>query len=120
MRIGILGPLEVVAGGRVVEVEGARLRALLIRLALDAGRVATVDTLSQSLWPEGGPGDPAHALQSLMSRLRRALPDGSLVRSVQGGYSLDLPPEAIDVLRFERLADARLRAAGAGTHASPV
>src|SRR5262245_42315682 len=35
MRVGILGPLEVVADGEIVEVGGARLRALLIRLALD-------------------------------------------------------------------------------------
>ncbi|HZE31682.1 MAG TPA: BTAD domain-containing putative transcriptional regulator, partial [Actinoallomurus sp.] len=110
MRIGILGPLEVVAGGRVVEIEGARLRALLIRLALDAGRVVTADTLAQSLWPEGGPSDPAHALQSLMSRLRRALPDRAPVRSVHRGYCLDLPAEAVDVLRFEHLAGEGRRA----------
>ena len=40
VRIGILGPLEVRAGpGRPVEVAGARLRRLLLRLALDPGRL---------------------------------------------------------------------------------
>jgi predicted ATPase/DNA-binding SARP family transcriptional activator/tetratricopeptide (TPR) repeat protein len=103
MHVGILGPLEVMAGGQVVKIGGARLRALLIRLALDAGRVVTVEALAQALWPDGRPRDPAHALQSLMSRLRRALPEQSPVRAADGGYCLDLPPQAVDVLWFERL-----------------
>ena len=40
MRISVLGPLEVSdAAGRPVRVGGHRVRALLILLALDAGRV---------------------------------------------------------------------------------
>jgi predicted ATPase/DNA-binding SARP family transcriptional activator len=104
MRVGILGPLEVVADGEIVEVGGARLRALLIRLALDAGHIVTVESLADGLWPEDGPTDPANALQSLVSRLRRALPGEPAVRSVPGGYRLDVPPDAVDALRFERLA----------------
>jgi hypothetical protein len=39
VRIGILGPLEVRdETGRLVPLGGPRLRALLIRLALDPGR----------------------------------------------------------------------------------
>ncbi|MFI9596963.1 hypothetical protein [Nonomuraea sp. NPDC052265] len=41
MRIGVLGPLQV-AGA---EIGGARVRALLVRLALDPGRVVTADRL---------------------------------------------------------------------------
>ncbi|MFD6952983.1 hypothetical protein A6A08_22740 [Nocardiopsis sp. TSRI0078] len=37
MRVAILGPLRVVADGRAADVGGARLRALLARLALEAG-----------------------------------------------------------------------------------
>jgi predicted ATPase/DNA-binding SARP family transcriptional activator len=114
MRLGILGPLEVVANGGIVEIGGARLRALLIRLALDAGRVVTVESLSDALWPDDGPTDRANALQSLVSRLRQALPVASAVRSVPGGYCLDLPPEAVDVLRFERLAREGQRALRGG------
>lgn len=104
MRVGILGPLEVELDGRTVEIGGARLRTMLIRLSLDVGRVVTVDALSTALWPEGGPADQAHALQSLVSRLRRALHGHPSLRSAAGGYCLDLPPEAVDALRFERLA----------------
>src|SRR5258708_37174647 len=110
MRVGILGPLEVEADGWVAEIAGARLRALLIRLALDAGRVVTVESLSQALWPEEMPGDPAHAVQSLVSRLRKALPGPTALRSSPGGYRLDLPPDAVDAARFERLAREGRRA----------
>jgi predicted ATPase/DNA-binding SARP family transcriptional activator len=110
MRVGILGPLQVLADGEIVEVGGARLRTLLIRLALDAGRTVTVESLSDALWPDDWPADPANALQSLVSRLRRALPQQPAVRSVPGGYGLDVPPEAVDALRFERLAREGRRA----------
>src|SRR6266540_3865004 len=85
MRVGVLGPLEVEADGRITEIAGARLRVLLARLALDAGRMVTVESLSQALWPDEVPGDPGHALQSLVSRLRRALPGPAALRSVPGG-----------------------------------
>ncbi|GAB3971560.1 BTAD domain-containing putative transcriptional regulator [Actinoallomurus acanthiterrae] len=110
MRVGILGPLEVTAGERVVEIGGARLRALLIRLALDVGHVVQVESLAQALWPDSGPADPAHALHSLMSRLRQALPERSVVRSAPDGYCLDLPADAVDVMSFDRLAAEGRRA----------
>ncbi len=100
----ILGPLEVDLDGEAVEVGGARLRALMIRLAFDAGRMVSVESLSSALWSEGGPSEPAHALQSLASRLRRALRGDPALRSAPGSYGLDIPPDAVDALRFERLA----------------
>ncbi|TDB87138.1 helix-turn-helix domain-containing protein [Actinomadura sp. KC216] len=101
MRVGILGPLAVTDRGRDVAIGGARLRVLVIRLALEAGRTVSVDSLVEALWPDGGPGDRVHALQALVSRLRRVLPSGRL-RSVPGGYALDV--EDVDAPRFERLA----------------
>jgi predicted ATPase/DNA-binding SARP family transcriptional activator len=110
MRLGVLGPLSVTVDGELVEIGGARLRALLIRLALEAGRMVTVASLSSALWPDDGPADPANALHTLVSRLRRALPPGQVVRSAHGGYCLDLPPDAVDALRFERLVREGRRA----------
>ncbi|MGW6500544.1 winged helix-turn-helix domain-containing protein [Nonomuraea angiospora] len=71
MRVAILGPLEVESAA----VGGARLRRLLVRLALAAGRAVTVEELAADLWPEEPPADPGNALQSLVSRLRRTLPE---------------------------------------------
>ncbi|WP_344745145.1 BTAD domain-containing putative transcriptional regulator [Streptosporangium vulgare] len=114
MRVSILGPLRVVAAGEVVEIGGTRLRVLLVRLALGAGRVVTVEELSDALWPDGRPGDPTNAVQSLVSRLRRVLPGASALRSDHGGYLLDVPPDAVDAHRFERLAREGRRALGNG------
>ena len=112
MEIALLGPLEVRAGsGAPVEVGGARLRTLLIRLALDPGRVVTTSALIDALWDDDPPAGAANALQALVSRLRRALPEGA-VESTPAGYRLAVPPEAVDACRFERdVAAGRVRLA---------
>ena len=119
MRIGVLGPLEVSdAAGRPVRVGGHRVRALLILLALDAGRVVPTHALIDRLWPAERPGDAANALQSLVSRLRVALrqagvPDG-VVESSPAGYRLAVPPEAVDAAAFESRARAGSQALARG------
>ncbi|MEV0148654.1 MULTISPECIES: BTAD domain-containing putative transcriptional regulator [unclassified Nonomuraea] len=100
MRIGILGPLQV-AG---VAVNGARVRALLVRLALDPGRVVTADQLIGDLWPDETPAHPVAALQSLVSRARREAP--GIVSSRPAGYALDVPAGEVDAWEFERLVRA--------------
>src|SRR4051812_28378677 len=101
MRVGVLGPLEVERDGEHVAVGGGRLRALLACLALDAGRPLTTGRLVDALWEDELPADQLHALQSLVSRLRRALGNGSLVAPAPGGYRLDVEGDAHEV---ERLA----------------
>ncbi|SBT43371.1 AfsR/SARP family transcriptional regulator [Micromonospora narathiwatensis] len=114
MQVGILGPLVVAADGRQVEIGGARLRRLLILLALEVGRTVTVEALTEALWAETAPSDPTNAVQSLVSRLRRALPVTTALHSAHGGYRLALPREAVDAYRFERLAREGQRALRAG------
>jgi predicted ATPase/DNA-binding SARP family transcriptional activator len=105
--------LELRSGdGDTVEIGGARLRMLLARLALDAGRVVPTATLVDGLWGRRPPADASNALQSLVSRLRKVVPDG-LLESHPVGYRLAVRPEHVDVVRFERLAaqgHAELRA----------
>ncbi|GAA4978602.1 putative ATPase [Nonomuraea thailandensis] len=105
MRVGILGPLRV-AGS---EVGGARVRALLVRLALDPGRVVTADRLIEDLWPDDAPAHPMAALQSLVSRARRQA--SGLISSHPAGYVLAVPPGEVDAWAFERLVlDGDVRA----------
>ena len=119
MRISVLGPLEVSdAAGRPVRVGGHRVRALLILLALDAGRVVPTHALIGRLWPRERPTDAANALQSLVSRLRTALrqagvPEG-VVESTPVGYRLAVPPEAVDAIAFESQARAGSQALAKG------
>ncbi len=113
MHVAMLGPLEVHDDGGVVPVAGTRLRSLLIRLALDAGRTVTADALAHALWSDDQPADPVNALQSLVSRLRRTLGGPPELHSEPGGYRLDLARGAVDVLAFEDpVADRRLLAGG--------
>jgi predicted ATPase/DNA-binding SARP family transcriptional activator len=119
MRVGVLGPLEVSdAAGRPVRVGGHRVRALLILLALDAGRVVPAHSLIDRLWPAARPTDAANALQSLVSRLRVALrqagvPEG-VVESSPVGYRLAVPPESVDATAFEAQARAGSQALARG------
>ncbi|TWD79595.1 putative ATPase [Kribbella amoyensis] len=103
MQIGILGPFEVrTDGGALVEVPGARLRALLTALALEPGRVVAKATLVDWIWGEQPPADATNALQRLVSRLRKILPEGS-IEGLTDGYRLKLAPDAVDAVEFERL-----------------
>jgi DNA-binding SARP family transcriptional activator len=104
VQIAILGPLEVRGPrGEAVDVSGSRLRTLLIQLALQPGRVVTQDQLVAAIWDGDPPDGAANALQSLVSRLRRALP-GNLVESHASGYRLAVAADAVDAHRFEMLA----------------
>ncbi|MFG2910257.1 BTAD domain-containing putative transcriptional regulator [Kitasatospora sp. NPDC048286] len=117
MRIKVLGPLQVVRGGdrTAFEIGGARLRLLLVRLALDPGRVVTRERLVDDLWEDTPPEEPAGALQSLVSRLRRALgTDRPVIGSHPAGYLLDLPRASVDAWDFERRAAAGRAALAAG------
>ena len=98
VHIRILGSFEV----GTADVPGARLRALLIALALEPGHVVPKATLIDWIWGENPPSDAANALQRLVSRLRRALPEG-WVEGQPGGYRLTVEPDAVDAVRFERL-----------------
>jgi predicted ATPase/DNA-binding SARP family transcriptional activator len=123
VRVGVLGPLEVTdAVGRPVHVGGQRVRALLILLALDAGRVVSARSLIERLWPDERPTDAANALQSLVSRLRVALRQAGLpagvLESSAVGYRLAAAAEAVDALAFEAAARRGREALASGDAAA--
>ena len=119
MRIGILGPLEVRdEAGQLVRLGGPRLRALLIRLALDPGRAVAADRLAGDLWPGDGPdqaapADSGNALQALVSRLRHAAGPG-IIEHRAGGYLLAVDPGDVDATQFERAVGQGRAALAAG------
>ncbi|GAB6900096.1 BTAD domain-containing putative transcriptional regulator [Kineosporia succinea] len=111
MQVCVLGPLTIGAEGGPVDIGGARLRSLLVRLSADAGAWVPVSRLVQSLWLEDPPADEVNALQSLVSRLRRALPRPDLVESGPAGYRLVITKDDVDALAFENLVGQGRRAA---------
>src|SRR5579863_1061297 len=88
--------------GVLADVPGARLRGLLIALALEPGHTVPKATLVDWIWGGRPPAEAANALQRLVSRLRKALPEG-LVEGQADGYRLRVEPDAVDAVRFERL-----------------
>ncbi|MGW7209582.1 BTAD domain-containing putative transcriptional regulator [Streptomyces sp. NPDC054837] len=113
-RVDLLGSVRVHGGDGSVDIGGARLRMLLARLALEAGRPVSVDSLVDGLWGEQPPADAANALQALVSRLRKALRGTGTVDAVAGGYRLSVQEEDVDTYRFEDLAARGRHALAAG------
>src|SRR5215212_2297630 len=109
----LLGPLEIEHAGRPLAVGGRAQRALLARLLIEPNRTVSVDRLVEDLWGESAPATAPKMVQIYVSMLRKALPPGMLVTR-SPGYAIELPPESIDLVRFERLRE-RGRALAAGS-----
>jgi class 3 adenylate cyclase/DNA-binding SARP family transcriptional activator len=111
VEFGILGPLEVHAGGRAVEITSAKERALLALLLSAGGAVVSVERLAEDLWAGDPPDAAIPALRVHVSRLRKTLGqagiDGALVTRPPG-YLVAVDCDTLDAARFARLvADAR-------------
>jgi predicted ATPase/DNA-binding SARP family transcriptional activator len=103
VQVDVLGPLRVRADDQEIDLGGPRNRALVARLALDAGRPVAATTLIDDLWGLDVPADATNALQSIVSRTRRRLPAGAL-ESTPAGYVLQCAE--VDAVEFERLVAA--------------
>ena len=114
MEFRILGPLEARGDGRVLEISGAKRRALLAVLALQANRPVSVERLAVALWGEDAPPGAVKAVQVAVSRLRRALGDDGVLETTPAGYRLVVGPDELDLERFERSLAAGREALAAG------
>jgi predicted ATPase/DNA-binding SARP family transcriptional activator len=104
VRVAVLGPFEVQNDvGGCLPVAGARLRDLVIRLALAGGKPVSTSALAEAVWGDDPPADLANALQTLVSRARRVLGGAGAVEQAAAGYRLAVTPDDVDALRFERL-----------------
>lgn len=100
----MLGPLEALDEGRPVPLGGAKQRAVLTALLLNANRVVSTEQLADALWGDSPPDTAATALQVYVSRLRKVLPPGTIATQPPG-YVLRVAPEDVDLARFQRLAE---------------
>ena len=101
MEFRILGPLEVRDNGRVLELGGAKQRAVLALLLLQANEVVALDRLIDGIWGERPPDTAAAAVHGSVSRLRKVLePNGApyqVIRTQAPGYVFAAGPEAATV-----------------------
>ncbi|RMI43754.1 AfsR/SARP family transcriptional regulator [Streptomyces triticirhizae] len=109
MDIRLLGLVRVLGdGGRALPLTAPLTCATLAALALYPGELVRTAELARQLWGPTPPEGAAGRLRRQVARLRAVLPRGT-VRTLPGGYVLDVPPETTDVGRFAgalRRADA--------------
>jgi DNA-binding SARP family transcriptional activator len=100
----VLGPLEVLDGGRSLDLGAPGPRALLAFLLLHANEVVSSDRLAEALWPRQLPKTPAKTIQVYVSRLRAAFGDARSVLETRGsGYVLRVGAGELDLQEFELL-----------------
>ncbi|MFB7665975.1 BTAD domain-containing putative transcriptional regulator [Kitasatospora sp. NPDC056138] len=113
MLFGILGETRVWhEDGVEVPLGGPARRALLTQLLVCPGEVVSADRLSDAIDPAGSLS--AHALQSQVSRLRKALGSKAAIEQAGAGYRIMVAPDDVDACRFERLAGEGRAALRAG------
>ncbi|GIH06534.1 SARP family transcriptional regulator [Rhizocola hellebori] len=108
-----MGPLEVWAGDERVDVGGPKHRRVLAALAMEPGRVLSIEELVDAVWEEEPPETARRQVQNAVSALRQT-PIAAVLMADGPGYLLRIEPRAVDVGRFEEhvAQAARLRRAG--------
>jgi DNA-binding SARP family transcriptional activator len=110
MEFRILGPLQVLDGGRELRLRSPKERELLAVLLLHVGEVVSRERLIEELWGESPPPTAGKALNVHVSKLRKTLARNGHdpVTTRPPGYALGVEPERLDAACFERLiAQAR-------------
>jgi len=115
LEFRVLGPFEVAAQGVALDLGGPRVRGVLARLLVDAGRTVSLTALVDDLWGWRAPPDAGHTVRTYVSRLRKALSwTSDVLLTCPPGYILQADPAMVDSVRFEQLAAAGRRALEAG------
>src|SRR5256885_15194273 len=101
LEFGILGPLEVTAGGAPVGISGRNQRSLLTLLLLRANETVSAERLVNEMWGEQPPKTAGTSLQNAVSQLRKLFgPDVLLTKAP--GYMLPIRPHPLDLRRVEQ------------------
>jgi SARP family transcriptional regulator, regulator of embCAB operon len=124
MKFRVLGPLAVGTGPTTGHLTAAKPRKALAVLLVQSNLVVPVDTLSLELWGDDPPASAQTTLQTYIMQIRRMLActlgldpaavAGDLLLTASDGYLLRVPPEELDLHRYERLAAEGRRALAAG------
>src|SRR3954453_15703548 len=112
MQLRVLGPIDVSTDGRSLNLGGAKQRAVLAMLCLEANQVVSADRLVDGLWGEQPPSSATKMVQTYVWPLRRILAEdpGAEIVTRGRGYELHVDEDAVDVRRFERLMTEAWRA----------
>ena len=103
----LLGPVEVHAAGRAVDIGPARQQGVLAALLCDVNRPVSVDHVVERVWGESRlPERPRNAVYTYVSLLNRSLADVApvIVRRTHG-YMIELDDAQLDLHRFRSLVE---------------
>jgi DNA-binding SARP family transcriptional activator len=100
----LLGPLEVWRSGERIEVGQRRPRVILGVLLLEAGRMVSLDRLTELSWyGQEPPRTARNSIQVCISTLRGALGETAPVVKSGGGYRIDVDRQLVDAHKFRDL-----------------
>ena len=107
------------------ELGGPKPRRLLLVLLLNRGVPLSKDRLVSLLWCGTAPHHAKATLEAYVCRLRKTLRPwpagkGSLIRTVAGGYAIDMGCVDLDLVRYERLMSTALQPETSPTEALPM
>ena len=100
----LLGPLEALVDGRPVDLGAPRHRATLVLLLAQANAVVPAQRLIDELWHDDPPASAMNVVQGAVSHLRKLVGRDAIVTRGTG-YAVRVGPDALDLSRFERLAE---------------
>ncbi|MEU0091777.1 BTAD domain-containing putative transcriptional regulator [Kribbella sp. NPDC006257] len=101
LSIDLLGPLTIRSGGSELNAGPVRQQALLAVLALRANHVTSPEQLLDLVWDEEPPATGPKVIPTYVYRIRKLLPPGVSLEHRTTGYVMHLPPDCLDVDRFE-------------------
>jgi DNA-binding SARP family transcriptional activator len=113
----VLGPLELAAGSRRLDLGGARQQIVVATLLLGANRVVTMDRLLEAIYGEDLPPTCRAQAQISISSLRRLFASHSseaVISTSPHGYIIKVAEGQLDAERFEQFVAVARTARDAG------
>jgi DNA-binding SARP family transcriptional activator len=117
MQFRVLGPLEVLADERSLDLNGPQQRAVLAVLLFEANREVSQADLVNAVWGDPPPEGAIKMLHTYVYKLRKELePErgkgakGEVLKGSRFGYQLCIDREQVDEVRFARLLEAARQA----------
>jgi DNA-binding SARP family transcriptional activator len=125
-EIKVLGPLEAHIGGQSIVPSAGKPSQVLAMLALNAGHVVTVSALCEEIWDYQPPRSSVPTLHTYILKLRKKLDDAlaadgtgcakDILVTRRAGYQLNVAPDDVDTVCYDRLSSAGRHAVNQGDH----
>ena len=103
----MLGPLTVIGQDGEIRINSQTQRSILAYLTVHAGRVVTPEQILEAVWendvPSGGRSTLAYHMSKLRETITKQGGDASAIKTISGGYSLQIGVDDLDSALFEML-----------------